>query len=392
MDERAIRLLIVEDNPADAKFATIMLQDSKAAAFCAETCDRLSDALERLDSGRFDALLLDLSLPDSRGLETFDRVHAAAPKLPIVVMSGLDDEKVALQALHRGAQDYLIKGQVNGFALSRSLIFAVERQRKTHATESAKKGKVLVFVGAKGGVGTTTAALNIAAAIAAAKRSVIAVELRPSFGTFAFHLAHTPAGGLSNLLVVAPERYDEAEVSPYLTEFPSGLRVLFGPQHVKEFREINPRQAEVLLNVLAGMAEYVVVDLPDAISEASQTAVRSSKFGALVIDNDPLSLACGKIVLEELRSAGASIPLLKIIVVRRSEALSGLRMNEVAPALDCPILGVITPAADLCVRAQKTGTPFVLLDPNSTASGTVSEMAKQLLAQDDLRAPNAVAA
>lgn len=385
MDEREIRLLLIEDSLGDQKLAALMLAKAKGASFRVETCDHLKAGLERLAQGGIDAVLLDLFLPDSEGIETFNRAHFAAPAVPIVVMSTLDDEQTALKALEKGAQDYLIKGQVDGASLSRSLMFAVGRHKRVPASAPKPKGRIIVFVGAKGGVGVTTVALNMAAAVASAKRRVIAVELRSAFGTFAAHLAHPVVANLADLLELPAERINEGEIAPRLVEFPSGLRVLFGPQRLKEFGEIEPGKAEALLEALTAMADYVIVDLPDAISPASQVAIRGSKFGALVIDNDPLSLTCGKLVLEELRTAGASMPLLNIIVVKRSEALAGVRISDVSPQLGCDILGVVTPAADLCLRAQKAGTPFVLLDPSCTASGTVTEMAKRLLEQNQLK-------
>src|SRR5579859_141017 len=107
MDSREIRLLLIEDNPADQKLASVLLSKAKGASFQIETCARLAGGLERLAEGAFDVLLLDLFLPDSEGLETFVRVHTAAPSLPVVVMSTLDDEQIALRALEKGAQDYL---------------------------------------------------------------------------------------------------------------------------------------------------------------------------------------------------------------------------------------------------------------------------------------------
>ena len=91
--------------------------------------ERLGLGLERLKGARFDAVLLDLSLPDGHGVETVTRVHEAAPSQPIVVLTGLDDDEVAIQAVRTGAQDYLIKGQIDGPLLVRAIRYAIERKR-----------------------------------------------------------------------------------------------------------------------------------------------------------------------------------------------------------------------------------------------------------------------
>jgi serine phosphatase RsbU (regulator of sigma subunit) len=124
-----LRVLLIEDNLVDARLIQIMVTDAGANAFDIERADRLSTALDRLAKEHFDIVLLDLSLPDSHGLGTFSRVHQQFPGVPIIVMSGLDDERVAVTAVHEGAQDYLVKGQVSGPLLVRAMRYALERKR-----------------------------------------------------------------------------------------------------------------------------------------------------------------------------------------------------------------------------------------------------------------------
>lgn len=124
-----LRVLVIEDNLVDARLIQIMVTDAGGNAFEIERADRLATALQRLATETFGMVLLDLSLPDSHGLGTFDRVHQQFPNIPIIVMSGLDDERVAVNAVHEGAQDYLVKGQVSGPLLVRAMRYALERKR-----------------------------------------------------------------------------------------------------------------------------------------------------------------------------------------------------------------------------------------------------------------------
>ncbi len=124
-----LRVLVIEDNLVDARLIQIMVQDAGGNAFEIERADRLATGLQRLANENFGMILLDLSLPDSHGLATFVRVHQEFPHIPIIVMSGLDDERVAVNAVHEGAQDYLVKGQVSGPLLVRAMRYAVERKR-----------------------------------------------------------------------------------------------------------------------------------------------------------------------------------------------------------------------------------------------------------------------
>ena len=135
MNLEGIRVLLVEDNPGDARLFLELVRENGAGQMRLEHVDRLSMALERLDRDQFDVMLLDLSLPDERGIETLVRARARAPKVPIVVLTGLDDEGLAVKAVRAGAQDYLVKGRVDGDLLIRSMRYAAERGRAVEALE-----------------------------------------------------------------------------------------------------------------------------------------------------------------------------------------------------------------------------------------------------------------
>jgi len=124
-----IRALLIEDNPGDARLIEMMLAEADGDAFEVRHVERLEHGLRELGNGGIDIVLSDLSMPDSHGLETFQRLHARAPHVPIIVLSGLNDTTVALSAVHQGAQDYLIKGEVDGQLLARAMRYAIERKR-----------------------------------------------------------------------------------------------------------------------------------------------------------------------------------------------------------------------------------------------------------------------
>jgi diguanylate cyclase (GGDEF)-like protein len=119
----------VEDNPGDARLIEIMLNDSGQSGFKCKRADRLKSALEAVEGSKFDVVLLDLALPDSFGLDSFSKISAADPKLPVVVLTGNDDETIALTAVREGAQDYIVKGQFDEKLLVRAINYAIERQK-----------------------------------------------------------------------------------------------------------------------------------------------------------------------------------------------------------------------------------------------------------------------
>lgn len=126
---KPIDLLLIEDNLGDALLIQEMLSEVKGFPFTFHRVERLSEGLERMASGTVGVVLLDLSLPDSHGLDTVARAQAQSPRVPIVVMTGLDDEETGIEAVKMGAQDFLVKGQLDGNLLVRSLRYAVERKR-----------------------------------------------------------------------------------------------------------------------------------------------------------------------------------------------------------------------------------------------------------------------
>jgi diguanylate cyclase len=126
--QKTFPLLLVEDNPGDARLVQEMLGEVVSTAFEVQHVERLAEARERLMRNGTGCVLLDLSLPDANRLEALMQLRAAAPDVPIVILSGLQDELLAVKAVQEGAQDYLIKGRVDGEALGRSISYAIERK------------------------------------------------------------------------------------------------------------------------------------------------------------------------------------------------------------------------------------------------------------------------
>jgi len=135
--------LLIEDNPGDARLLKELLAEEPAAPFRLICVDRLQRGLELLSTEKIDVLLLDLSLPDSHGLETFAKAYAHAPKVPIIVLTGNDDHALALLAVKAGAQDFLFKGKLDRELLIRSMQYSIERKRYQEQLEHQANYDVL---------------------------------------------------------------------------------------------------------------------------------------------------------------------------------------------------------------------------------------------------------
>jgi len=134
-----IKALLVEDNDVDAQLTQDLLSEWSIEEFQITRAKTLGEGLALLSRERFDAVLLDLSLPDAFGLPTVKQVHATSPTIPVVILSGVSDQSLALQAVQQGAQDYLVKGQGHPELLARAVRYAIERKRfEEHLTYLAQ--------------------------------------------------------------------------------------------------------------------------------------------------------------------------------------------------------------------------------------------------------------
>jgi len=131
-----LKILLIEDNPADARLIEELLKEEAKGSYHLEQADRLLIGLEYLASGHFDVVFLDLGLPDSKGLDTLKTVVKEYRRVPTIVVTGLDDESTAIVAMRNGAQDYLLKGRIDSGVLWRVLNYAIERKRAEDSLRS----------------------------------------------------------------------------------------------------------------------------------------------------------------------------------------------------------------------------------------------------------------
>ena len=139
-------VLLIEDDPDDRLLYREMIHEDHRTRFEVEVTDYLEKGEALLEQRHFDVVLLDLSLPDSQGFDTFETLHDFVTAPPIVVLTGHDDEELGLRAVREGAQDYLVKGQVNSNLLIRAIRYAIERKRIQR--QPALESRILKLLGA----------------------------------------------------------------------------------------------------------------------------------------------------------------------------------------------------------------------------------------------------
>jgi sigma-B regulation protein RsbU (phosphoserine phosphatase) len=156
MEIHKIKILLIEDDAGDVDLLRVMLEKSGGARFDLEVAGSLADGLARLRQGRVDVVLADLDLPDSSRMDTFTAVKAATSDLPIIVLSGLDDETAAVNAVHAGAEDYLVKDRLTPPLLLRAVLYAIERTEARKATLLAREKYRSIFENSVSGIFQTS--------------------------------------------------------------------------------------------------------------------------------------------------------------------------------------------------------------------------------------------
>ncbi len=381
MQETPLTVLLVEDNPGDARLLEESLTEVAGDTFRLIWVQDLASALERISAELLDAVILDLNLPDSDGFETFSRIHEKCTELPVLVLTGLEDDQLGLRAIQHGAQDYINKSDAAGSKIARSLRYSVERHRsrirEAGRMRAAIRGKVIGFSGVKGGVGVTTVLLNVAALLARnAQRSVTAVELRPDFGSFSVQLHEAPIHTLATLVRMDPATVTETIVDKCLMRSRFGFDVLFGPQDPAEFRSLGAETIHHLVDRLSRRTAYTLLDLPSIANPMTAAAVPDCDFLTLVTERDPSSVASAHVAMRLLRRVDA--PPTGIIIVNRSLMLDGVDPRQIENALGFELLGVVPPAPEVSVSAQRSGTPIALHRPLSAPASMLTAITQRI--------------
>jgi len=137
--EEKVEILLFEDNPGDANLIEEMLEEFADFPYELKNVETLKEGIKLLKEHQFNVILLDLRLPDSDGIETFLDIHAMNSRIPIIILTGIHDEKTGIDAVKKGAQDYLVKGQVDGRLLNRSIRYSIERKRAEEKLQKSEE-------------------------------------------------------------------------------------------------------------------------------------------------------------------------------------------------------------------------------------------------------------
>ena len=292
------RILVCDD---DSTFLQLLLHSLAMDDLQVITAENGEEALHIIHGESPDLVILDVLMPKIDGFEVCRKIreqpHTAL--IPVIILSNLSDVEDKVLGLHAGADHYVTK-PVDYRELSARISSLLERSKILRDSARKLNGKLLAFMGAKGGVGTTSTAVNMAALLAARHNSVIVAEARPDLGTLAAQLGKRPENNLSGLVVSRDTVITQSLVASHLVSISSRMQVLFGPQKPGEFGEINVATTTSVVNHLISMADYVLIDLPHAPTAATEAVINSSTVVFLMIEPEAAAVSAAAIQLQQL--------------------------------------------------------------------------------------------
>jgi pilus assembly protein CpaE len=336
-----VRVLLVEDNVVNARFAEGLLANVDDQAFQVQCADTLLGALELLVRNVFDVALVDLSLPDSNGLETFLTIQRHAPQLPIIIVTSLDDEAVALSAVRRGAQDFLAKGSLKRETLVRALNYAIARSRNPPepAARVQDKATVVSLLGSNGGVGTTTLACHWALELnRQTSQKVLLIDLEASSTGASFLMKqtapHTLLDAVQNL-----HRLDAALWSGFTCSPRKGVDLLQAPGVAGIHDPPTAERVRHILRFARSLYDWIVLDL-GRLTASSLATLEETKELFIVTTPALPALFETKRLLQRLLDAGFPREKMRLLLNRREKGTS-IAPKEIERALSYPFYGSI---------------------------------------------------
>jgi len=374
----AERILIVDDDRDSLKLIGLMLQRRGYEIVAAQSG---TQALAKVESDMPDLIILDVMMPDLDGYEVCrslraDPKTASTPIIMFTAKTRVDDKVAGFQA---GADDYLTKPIHPAELTSRVEALLLRSARAREATP-AVTARVIGFLGSKGGVGTTTLALNVAVALAQPdgdqEKRVVLAEMAVGAGNMGLQLGLTHSAGLVTLMSKPPEELDARVVEAQLASHSSGVRLLLAPPEPRA-NLLPVRQVEAVLRQLDRMCDYLVLDLGTGLDDATRAVIRQCRYVVLVTEPQHVALRLAQSAIAELAAMDVLREKIGVVLSNRAPSAATVAKSAVEGLLG-EVISVIPPAPELAFQATETGTPLCLLQPGSLVSSQIRDLAKYI--------------
>jgi len=379
----AKRILVVDDEIESLKLIGLMLQRRGYEIIAARSG---TQALEKVKTGDPDLVILDIMMPDMDGYEVCRHIRAdpATADLPIIMFTAKSMVSDKVAGFQAGADDYLTKPVHPDELASRIEAILARSKRKKAEEIPHTKARMIAFLGSKGGVGTTTLAVNVAVAMAqglAKDKKIILADFQAGMATSALQLGLRSNAGISRVLEQSHDRIDGKVIESQLQEYMSGLLVLGGQiEPPGAALPLLPEQAEAIIRHLGATADYLVLDLGVGLGEVNRHIL--PRCDAIVVGIEPQrwSIMLARSLLEEL-NVSLGIPRHRVVLtlVNKTPSSSALSKDTIEGLLQHEITTVITPAPELAFQSGEMGRPLIQIQPASLVAQQIRALAEHLV-------------
>jgi CheY-like chemotaxis protein/MinD-like ATPase involved in chromosome partitioning or flagellar assembly len=369
-------ILVVDDDPNALRVMTLAL---RAEGYRAVTAASGQDGLTQARDLRPDLVLLDVMMADLDGYEVCRRLRAdpSTQSIPVIMLTAKTLVVDKISGIRAGADEYIPKPAEPSHVIER-----IDALLNRLTGQSRPPGRVIGCLGAKGGVGTTTVVVNVAALLAHNITPTILIDLRPTFGCVGRLLGLNPRTTLFDLLDYDPFYINSEILQRTLAIHASGLRVLPGTREPRQGADLTPALLRSIVAAAQGLADWIFLDIPPLPGSLSLQALNHCDFVVLIIEPEPLSVALGEATLSLLTVLGVRHGSVAAVVVKRDD--QSLPLPEVGAQLRARLLGTVPPDAAACLRAADAGVPVCLMHPNRPISLALKTIAERLVNGDVL--------
>jgi len=380
-----VRILLADEDPDSRVELRRAIQRAQltSAGEVGFGMSAISYALET----RPDIIILSMEEPVARPLETAERLTQALPETPLIVVSSLTDPGMIRRAMLAGARDYLFK-PLQAAQLLESITTVLEQQERRQLIRSgqvqrpAGRGTVVLVTGAKGGIGKTVVAVNLALALRLqAGQSVVLVDADNTFGDVATMLDIRPEATIVDVFPVA-DRLDREGIRRYLTPHPSGVQVLAGPPDGGGWEGVNIEAVKKVIDHLAQLFDFVVVDTAGSFDRTVRSLAEVATLILVVTSGEVSSIRDTAGGLARLQMWGIDPARIKVIL-NRTVSGDGIKPADIKQGLGHDIFWEI-PYDRAVGQSVQLGEPLVL---NSAGSATARRMRELALRVAGLRRP-----
>lgn len=380
------RILVVDDDVDSLKLIGLMLQRNGYEVVAANSGIQ---ALNRAVAEHPDLIILDIMMPDMDGYEVCRRLRgdARTKSVPIIMFTAktLIDDKVA--GFEAGADDYLTKPTHPAELASR--VRSILSRNASQRPVPSVKGKIVGVLGAKGGVGTTTLALNLAAARVLSAENPIVADFRLGSGTMGVSLGLGRAQGMGNVLSKPLDQITPRLIETELVSHASGLRGLFSSLRVAESNiPLGHETGAAVLRGIRAMTRLSFVDLGASLNPITYALQRDCDQLILVIDPVYTTLMAAREIIQEIGSTLADQQRLHVVVINRAATAAPPAWRDVEQALGLEIRAVIALASELFNQSLQANAPAVMFQPTAIASSQIIKLSEEIVAR--VRAAGAV--